>query len=139
MRITKNQSSARHAFFWLIILLFSGVAVFGQANEFQPDSSAGAGKLRVHSKFGGQIFGFDIDQNGTEGVLSEALFQSNGTVLAAVETFHQSSGKIIKVVSETQTQDDFITMGVVGTSIGLVEHEHVVGFLNVVRTFNTMN
>ena len=125
----------------ILCLLFCGAAAVAQSNEdgLQSKPAIGPGKVIVHSKFGGQIFGFDIDQNGTEGVLSEALFQSNGTVLAAVETFNQSSGKIIKVVSETQDQDDFVTMGVVGTSVGLVEHEHVAGFLNVVRTFNIMN
>lgn len=101
-------------------------------------SQLAQGKVIVHSKFGGQIFGFDIDQNGTEGVLSEALLQNNGTVLAAVETFSQSTGRILKVVSETQTQDDFITLGVVGTSVGLVEHEHVSGIV-VRRTFSTLN
>ena len=89
----------------------------------------------MHSKFGGQIFGFDIDQNGTEGVLSEATTLSDGNVLAAVETFDQNTGKILGVITKTQTQDDFVTLGVVGSSVGLVEHEHVVSFLNVQRTF----
>jgi hypothetical protein len=108
----------------------------GQAGESQPNPSAEAGPIIVHSKFGGQIFGFDIDQNGTEGVLSESKTLSNGNVLAAVETFDQTTGKILSVVVKTQTQDDFVTLGVVGSSVGLVEHEHVVSFLNVQRTFN---
>jgi hypothetical protein len=128
-----------YAFFGLSVLLFSGIAVFGQTNEFRPDSSAGAGKLLVHSKFGGQIFGFDIDQNGTEGLLSEAKTLNNGNVLAAVETFDQKTGKILKVVTKTETQDDFITLGVVGTSVGLIEHEHVVSFDHVKRTFHVLN
>ncbi len=125
----------------IILFLFLCGAAFAQSNEndLQPKPATGPGKVIVHSKFGGQIFGFDIDQNGTEGVLSEAKVQNNGTVLAAVETFSQSSGKILKVVSETQTEDDFITLGVVGTSVGLVEHEHVRGIRVVSRTFNTMN
>src|SRR5580704_9300198 len=111
----------------------------GQSEEFQPNPAAGAGSLLVHSKFGGQIFGFDIDQNGTEGVLSEAQTLSNGNVLAAVETFDQKTGKILKVVVKTETQDDFITMGVVGTSVGLIEREHVVSFDHVKRTFHVLN
>src|SRR5580700_8705972 len=118
-------------------LFLCATTAIAQSNEVQP--VPGAGKVLVHSKFGGQIFGFDIDQNGTEGVLSEAATQSNGTVLAAVETFNQKTGQILKVVSETQTQDDFITLGVVGNSVGLVEHEHVAGFLKVIRSFHTMN
>jgi hypothetical protein len=125
----------------LASLFLLAAAAFAQAHEDDSQSSpaAGPGKVLVHSKFGGQIYGFDIDQNGAEGVLSEASLQSNGTVLAAVETFSQSTGQILKVVSETKTQDDFITLGVVGNSVGLIEHEHVVGFLDVVRTFHTMN
>lgn len=93
----------------------------------------------VHTKFGGQIFGFDIDQNGTEGVLSEAQTLSNGNVLAAVETFDQKTGKILTVLAKTETQDDFVTLGVVGTSVGLVEHEHVIRLLDVQRTFGSIN
>jgi hypothetical protein len=116
----------------LIVVLFAAVAV-GQANV------PGVGKVLVHSKFGGQIFGFDIDQNGTGGVLSEAQTLSNGNVLAAVETFDQKTGKILKVVIKTETQDDFITMGVVGASVGLIEREHVVSFDHVKRTFHVLN
>src|SRR5262249_3098420 len=89
----------------------------------------------VQTKFGGQIFGFDIDQNGTEGILSEALNLSNGNVLAAVETFDQKTGKILKVLAKTQTQDDFVTLGVVGASVGLVEYEHSISLFNVKRYF----
>ena len=92
----------------------------------QTSSDAPATRISVHSKFGGQIFGFDIDQNGTEGVLSEAAFLANGNVLAAVETFDQTTGKILDVLAKTETQDDYVTLGIVGTSVGLVEHEHEV-------------
>jgi hypothetical protein len=149
MRNLRNVSSivesgaGRHAWpagrFCLILLWFSGAAVFGQANEFQPDPLAGPGAILVHSKFGGQIFGFDIDQNGTEGLLSEARTLSSGNVLAAVETFDQATGQILKVEALTQTQDDFITLGVVGTSVGLVEREHVQGIYVVKRIFRTLN
>ena len=79
----------------------------------------------VHSAFGGQIFGFDIDQNGTEGVLSEAKDLGGGKVLAAVETFDQATGTITKVVDKTKTKDNFLTLGVTGPGIGLIEREHV--------------
>ena len=81
----------------------------------------------MHSKFGGQIFGFDIDQNGTEGILSEAKTLSGGNILAAVETFDQATGRILNVVELTQpssAQDDFCHHGlVVGNSVGLFEHD----------------
>jgi hypothetical protein len=118
---------------------FCGAVAFAQTGEFQPNSSPGAGKIIVHSKFGGQIYGFDIDQNGTEGVLSEGKLLSNGNVLAAVETFDQSTGQILKVVAETENQDDYVTMGVVGASVGLVEQEIVQGMYVSKRAFHTLN
>lgn len=87
----------------------------------------GPGTVIVHSQFGGQIFGFDIDQNGTEGVLCESSLLENGKDLAAVETFDQATGVIVKVVKKLETEDDFLTLGITGMSVGLVEHEHVVG------------
>jgi hypothetical protein len=110
-----------------------------QSDDTQPSPAASAGGIIVHSKFGGQIFGWDIDQNGSEGVLSEALLQSNGNELAAVETFDQTTGKILKVVSQTDDQDDFVTEGVVGNSVGLVEHEHEISLFDVQRTFEVIH
>ena len=121
-----------------IFLLFACAIALGQ-NDFQPNPAAGAGSILVHSKFGGQIFGFDIDLNGTEGILSEAQTLPSGKVLAAVETFDQATGNILKVLAKTETQDDFVTMGVVGNSVGLIEREHVISLLNVQRTFHTVN
>ncbi len=115
------------------------VASLGQSDSFQINPSAGPTGVIVKSKFAGQIFGFDIDQNGTEGLLSESKGLPNGNFLAAVETFDQTTGKIVKVVTQTQSQDDFITLGIVGTSVGLIEHEHEISFLNIQRIFNVMN
>jgi len=120
--------------------LFCAISTLGvgQAGDSQ-NPAAGAGSIIVHSKFGGEIFGWDIDQTGTEGVLSEGLFLSNGNVLAAVETFDQTTGKILSVISKTETQDDFVTEGVVGSSVGLVEHEHEISLFKVQRTFEVIN
>lgn len=126
----------------LASLVFCSAVAFGQTEEFQPNLSAGPTGVIVHSQFGGQIFGFDIDQNGTEGLLAEAKTLSNGNILAAVETFDQASGRILNVVQLTQpshSQDDFITMGVVGNSVGLFEHEHVGGIFVTSRTFGILN
>ena len=97
----------------------------------------GPGKVMVQSKYGGEIFGFDIDQNGTEGLLTEAML--GGTNLAAVETFDQATGKILKVVQKLTTADDFIAWGIVGTSVGLVEHEHVKGIYVSSRSYKVLN
>jgi len=149
MRYTRNVSiisrfsaiSRRVSFFLAPLILCSAIAL-GQTTEFQPNSSAGPSGIFVHSRFGGQIFGFDIDQNGTEGLLAEAKTLSNGNVLAAVETFDQATGNILNVVQLTQpshSQDDFVTLGVVGNSVGLFEHEHVSRITVTSRTFSTLN
>jgi hypothetical protein len=103
------------------------------------EGPTGPGSIIVRTKFKGQVFGFDIDQNGTEGVLAESQPLSNGNVLAAVETFDQKTGKILNVVIKTETQDDFVTMGVAGNGVGLVEREHVISLFHVKRTFHILN
>jgi hypothetical protein len=110
-----------------------------QTRELQTRGPVGPGNTIVKSQFGGQIFGFDIDQNGTEGVLSEAQLLPNGKVLAAVETFDQASGKILKVIKKSETEDDYITLGVAGTSVGLVEHEHVQGIYVAKRIYEELS
>jgi hypothetical protein len=100
----------------------------------------GGGSIFVTSKFGGSIFGFDIDQNGTEGVFSEGQTLPNGNTLAAVETFNQATGKIVKVVKKSDNSlDDFVTHGIVGTSIGLVEHQIVPQLYITKRVYEELN
>jgi hypothetical protein len=85
----------------------------------------GPGNITVRTKFGGNIFGFDIDQNGTEGVLADVKSLSDGNTLSAVETFDQKTGKILKLIAKKITPvDDDIVIGIVGTSTAIVEHEH---------------
>lgn len=149
MRYTKNVSTisqihavSRRVSFCLALLILCSLGALAQTNGPQTDPPSGPTGILVHSQFGGQIFGFDIDQNGTEGVLAEAKSLSNGNVLAAVETFDQASGRILHVVEltlPTHAQDDFITLGVVGNSVGLVEHENVSGGFVTTRTFNVLN
>jgi hypothetical protein len=131
----------------VISALFRGALVLSAASTLSSAAQAGAthnqpaigpNGVIVQSMFGGQIFGFDIDQGGTEGILCEAQTTDNG-VLAAVETFDQATGAIIKVVTMTETEDDFITLGVVGRSTAMVEREHVVSFLNVKRSFKILD
>lgn len=82
-----------------------------------------AANVIVTPMFGGQIVGYDVDATGSEGVLSEVVNLSNGNVLAATETFYQPSGQILSVVAKTETQDDFVTQGVLG-KVGLVLYQH---------------
>ena len=121
---------------WLCFWL--GLFLAAPSDAEQP--AVGPNGVIVQSQFGGQIFGFDIDQAGTEGVLAESQRLDDGTVLAAVETFDQRTGAIVKVIRETITpDDDFIALGVTGTSVGLIEREHVQSLFNVVRSFSTIN
>src|SRR5271165_53213 len=50
---------------------------------------------------GGQIFGFDIDQFGDDGVLASAqTITSGGELLVSMETFDQNTGKITKAFAK---------------------------------------
>lgn len=147
MRPSRNGSTASQPcviacslFFCLALLLSCSAAASGQTN--QSNLPAGPTGVLVHSQFGGQIFGFDIDQNGTEGLLAESKTLSNGNVLAAVETFNQATGKIVSVVQlapPSNTQDDFVAFGVVGNSVGLFEHEIVSHEFVSRRTWGLLN
>lgn len=96
-----------------------------------------AATVVVHPKFGGQILGYDVDRGGTEGILSEFVAEPGGSVLAATETFDQSTGKIVKVLKKTQGQDDFATLGIFGGSVGLTLFQH--GGTNSFLTANPLN
>src|SRR5215470_15356528 len=87
---------------WIITLILGVVAGFavstGQAGPRQSNPEIGPTGVIVTTQFGGQIFGFDIDQASNEGILCEAHDVSGNKVLAAVETFDQTTGEIIRVL-----------------------------------------
>ena len=122
-----------------LIAAFASVPASGGSlvplGDASPGPTPGLQPIIVGSRFGGQIFGFDIDPDGTEGILSEAQTLPDGTVLAAVETFDQRTGTILGAVATTRTEDDFVTLGVVGHHVGLVEYEHEIALFDVERTF----
>jgi len=129
---------------WSVLFLAGAAMVRAQSTDAQRadtrEAPIGAGPIFVNSEFGGSIFGFDIDQNGTEGVFSEGQSLPNGKTLAAVETFDQATGQIVKVVKKTDNSlDDFVTHGIVGTSIGLVEHQIVTGIYVTKRVYEELN
>jgi hypothetical protein len=109
------------------------------AASISPFPPPGLAPLIVHPRLGGRIFGFDIDPDGTEGLLSEAQVLDDGSVLSAVETFDQRTGAIVRVVVQRTAQDDYLTLGIVGRHVGLVEYEHEAAFLDVVRTFPVLD
>lgn len=98
------------------------------------------GTVFVKTAMGGFILGYDIDSSGTEGLLAESLALSGGKDDAAIETFDQTTGKIIKVVAKlTNTKNDFVTFGIFGAGVGLVEEEKVKNLFVDQRLYSIMN
>jgi len=123
----------------IIAAALLSLSCFAAAQTSRVEGPIGPGNIVVQPKFGGTIFGFDIDQSGTEGVLTEGQTLNNGNTLNAVETFDQKTGKLIKVVRKTETKSEDVTLGVVGNSVGLIEHDHVsVEFVDK-RTYHILN
>ncbi|HXN08109.1 MAG TPA: hypothetical protein VN860_00465, partial [Candidatus Acidoferrales bacterium] len=97
-----------------------------------------AGRV-LHTADGGQVFGFDVNQKGNDGVLGSAkTVTAQGQVIASVETFDQTTAKVTKVVASTNTMDDFVVESIVDNDVGLILHDHVVNNRDV-RSFRTMN
>ena len=104
-----------HLFALQIVTLISAVVLglfcfaglrphVAEAEDVRRNPAGGpVGSVIVQDTFGGQILGFDIDQASDVGVLSEYRDLNNGNVLAAVETFSQTTGQIIKVIVRTHT------------------------------------
>ena len=135
----KPRNSSCRLFFRVLAIALCSVAGLAAAQTAPTRSPKGPGKIVVHPKFGGQISGYDIDQNGTEGVLAEQKTLANGDTLSAVETFDQGTGKILKLIRKGVTQfDDDIVIGIVGTSTGIVVHEHAVAH-GAVRTYHLIS
>ncbi len=120
------------------LVAFAGAALLASSADARPRGEDST--VFVHTALGGFILGYDIDQDGTEGVLCEALTLPNGNHDVAVETFDPSTGAILKVVRKIlNTQHDFVTIGVAGRSVGLVEFEHVSGIFVDQRSYVTLD
>jgi hypothetical protein len=115
----RNKSSFPTTLAIHFLFLCSAISLSAQLSKARP---SGPGSVIVTPKFGGTILGFDVDQNGTEGLLSESSTSGCGY---ATETFDQKTGAIIKILSKgSSCADDEVTRGIVGSSVGLVEHDH---------------
>lgn len=94
----------------------------------------------IRTADGGQVFGFDIDQAGDDGLLASSQTVSpQGQVKSSVEIFSQSTGAIVKVVARTDTMDDFVSLGILAGDVGAIEHEHPKSLLDVVRSFHLLD
>ena len=125
----------------LVALLCLGSLVASDAAGQDAESEQTGGQaVVVQDKFGGQIFGYDIDRNGSEGMLSEDLTLKDGNLLIATETFDQKTGKIIKILAKrTETQDNFVTLGIVGSHIGIQQVYHEKSLFHFTNTYDTVN
>ncbi|MBV8373055.1 MAG: hypothetical protein JOY69_07315 [Candidatus Eremiobacteraeota bacterium] len=111
------------------------------APSHRAHAAVGLGKV-LTTKDGGQIFGFDIDQNGNDGVLASAKDTSKpGVYKVSVETFDQNSGQITKsFASSTGTKNSYGVDGIFAGDVALVTHFTVPkGKLFANRTYETMN
>jgi hypothetical protein len=81
----------------------------------------------VQDQFGGLIFGWDMNQSGDDGVLSETVTQQDGSDLNVIETFDQTSGKITKIVQKRVTSSSIepVVRAVGGNDVGIIDVEHV--------------
>jgi len=121
-----------------LVVSHPGVAA-ARGNE-QSEPTDAPDDVFVHTALGGFILGYDIDPNGNEGILAEALTLSDGRHDVAVETFNQKTGEIINIIAqESDSKNDYVALGVVGRSVGLVEHEIVRGVFVSQRRYSILN
>jgi hypothetical protein len=120
--------------------LATSPAIAAATSNGQEESQQPAGSVVVQDMFGGQIFGYGVDQNGTEGLLSEAALQPDGSLTIATETFDQNTGRIVALVEKkTETQDNFVTLGVFGNHVAIRQDQHVQGGYVRLRTYSAMS
>ena len=86
-------------------------------------SASGLGAI-LTTKDGGQIFGFDIDQHGNDGVLASGqTIDGNGDARVSVETFDQDTGKIVKSFAKyTGKRNEYAVDGVFVGDVALITH-----------------
>ncbi|MBV9718701.1 MAG: hypothetical protein JOZ77_05250 [Candidatus Eremiobacteraeota bacterium] len=122
----------------LALILVGGVAgCAGAGTEMLTSSRAPASMHRSHTmrvpsgslgpvlttSDGGEIFGFDIDQNGNDGLLSS----SSGSDIS-VQTFDETTGKITKTFGTktgraVRKGDDYVTDGILYGDVGLIDFQ----------------
>jgi hypothetical protein len=101
----------------------------------------GLGKVLI-TKDGGQIYGFDVNQNGDDGVLASAqTVDVEGNTLVSVETFDQDTGKITKSFAKhLGTRDSYAIDGIFLGDVALVTHFIVPeGQIYARRRYSVMN
>lgn len=122
-QLDRRFAAARFVATVFFVLLLISAAV---AQDSSQKPGIGPGNVVVHTAMGGFILGYDIDHNGTEGLLAESVALPNGEDDAAIETFDQKTGKIVKIVKQQKnTPSDFVALGIFGNGVGLAEYQYV--------------
>ncbi|HTZ97334.1 MAG TPA: hypothetical protein VMB18_13100 [Terriglobales bacterium] len=120
-----NRRSAAAQFVANVFFVFLLISA-AMAQDSSQKLGIGPGNVVVHTALGGFILGYDIDHNGTEGLLAESVALPNGEDDAAIETFDQRTGKIVKIVKQQKnTPSDFVALGIFGNGTGLAEYQYV--------------
>jgi hypothetical protein len=93
------------------------------AAGFRHASGPGLGKI-LTTKDGGQIYGFDVNRSGNDGILASAADTSQpGVFRVSVETFDQNTGKITgSFAKSTGSRNSYAVDGIVKGDVGLVTH-----------------
>jgi len=111
-----------------LLIMSSSASAFGQAEANRnKHSRVGLGKV-LSSAHGGQIFDFAVDQSGTDGMIDDAVSESNGGLDSYVETFDISTAKITKVVKKLVSSNgdqELVVRGIGANDVGLVDEERV--------------
>jgi len=87
------------------------------------NARAGLGKV-LTTKDGGQIYGFDINQNGDDGVLASAqTIDDQGDLLVSMESFDQDTGKITSLFAKYKgLRNSYGVDGIFAGDVALVTH-----------------
>jgi hypothetical protein len=135
MRVQKSAIGGLAGF----VLALACTAVPAQAVD-DGARAIGPGTIVVETALGGFILGYDIDPEGTEGILSEAATLPDGRSNVAVETFDQRTGAIIRIIKQQDdTKSDYATLGILGNHVALTEFEHVKTMFVDRRTYLVSN
>jgi hypothetical protein len=94
----------------IVVATYSNAALAAPAGAHR---SVGLGNV-LTSKDGSQIYGFDIDQNGSDGVLATA---------GSVETFDEDAGTITKTIAtKNPARNSYSADGIFAGDAGLITH-----------------
>lgn len=104
----------------LVASLLASMAAVATAAD--PGRAVGLGRV-LTTRDGGQIFGFDINEAGDDGVLASAQTLVGGRERVSVETFDQDTGRITRsVVRDMGTTHEYGVDGIFAGDVALITH-----------------